>query len=148
QLKRFQARVAVRDAKGGEHLLAQLRDSLLATLPPRLSDLRESLMAQHVTLADLPRPLVQRWLSADGKYRVEAWPREILDGIAPMQRFLNAVRSVAPQAVGPPLVIIESGEAVVDAFQRAFVYSFVAITLLLLVILRKPFDVALAMLPL
>jgi predicted RND superfamily exporter protein len=129
-------------------LLAQLRETLLGTLPLQLRDLRETLKAGPVTRSDLPRPLVRRWLSPEGHYRVEAWPREILDRVEPMRRFLNAVRSVAPQAVGPPLVILESARAIVDAFQRAFVYSFIAITFLLLAILRKPFDVLLAMLPL
>jgi hopanoid biosynthesis associated RND transporter like protein HpnN len=148
QLQRFQATLASRDPSGRQHLLGQLRETLLGTLPLRLRELRDALQAQPVTLADLPRPLVRRWLSPEGLYRVEAWPKEILDRVEPMQRFVNAVRSVAPQAVGPPIVILESARAVVDAFQRAFVYSFVAITLLLLVILRKPFDVLLAMLPL
>ncbi len=148
QLQRFQTTLTSRDLQGRQRLLAQLRETLLGMLPLRLRDLRESLKAGPVALSDLPRPLVRRWLSPEGHYRVEAWPREILDSVEPMQRFMNAVRSVAPQAVGPPLVILESARAIVDAFQRAFVYSFIAITLLLLAILRKPFDVLLAMLPL
>jgi hypothetical protein len=146
QLQHFQT--TLRDPQRREGQLSRLRETLLGTLPIRLADLREALKAKAVTQADLPQPLIRRWLSADGHYRVEVWPKEILDGVEPMQRFLNAVRGVAPQAVGPPLVILESARAVVDAFQRAFLYSFVAITLLLLALLRKPFDVLLAMLPL
>jgi len=148
QLQRFQATLAAQDPAAREQLLQRLRETLLGTLPLRLRDLREALQAHTVTVADLPRPLVQRWLSRDGDYRVEAWPTQVLEGVEAMRRFMDAVRSVAPQAVGPPLVILESADVVVDAFQRAFVFSFVAITLLLLAILRKPFDVFLAMLPL
>jgi predicted RND superfamily exporter protein len=129
-------------------LLETLRQTLLGTLPVQLRNLRDSLSASPVSLADVPSALVRRWKSPDGLYRVEAWPREVLDQVEPMRRFLNAVRGIAPQAVGPPLVILESADAVVDAFERAFVYSLLAITLLLLIILRKPFDVLLAMLPL
>ena len=101
-----------------------------------------------VSVDDLPAPLVSRWRSPEGHYRVEAAPREVLIGIPPMQRFLNEVRSVAPQAVGPPLVILESANAVVSAFRRAFAFSAIAIVLLLIVLLRRPADVLLAIVPL
>jgi predicted RND superfamily exporter protein len=50
--------------------------------------------------------------------------------------------------VGPALISLESGHAVVSAFRIAFLYSFVAISILLLLLLRNVVDALLALLPL
>ena len=55
---------------------------------------------------------------------------------------------MAPAAAGGPVGMIEAGHAVVEAFRQAFVYSLVAITLLLLILLRSVRDTALVLLPL
>jgi predicted RND superfamily exporter protein len=46
------------------------------------------------------------------------------------------------------VISLESGRAVVAAFRTAFVYSFIAISILLLVLLRNVADALLALLPL
>ncbi|HWK49373.1 MAG TPA: MMPL family transporter, partial [Steroidobacter sp.] len=110
--------------------------------------LTDSLQAGPVALADLPRSLFVRWVSGNGIYRVEIWPREVLDRTGRMQQFVDQVLEVAPNAVGPALISLESGHAVVSAFRVAFLYSFVAISILLLVLLRNVVDALLALLPL
>jgi hopanoid biosynthesis associated RND transporter like protein HpnN len=136
------------DAAAHDALLARLRQALLGTLPQHIDDLRESLAAQPVTEKDLPPALVERWKSADGTYRIEVWPKEVLDNTPAMERFVAAVRSVAPDAAGGPVGYLESGRAVVHAFRLAFLYSFVAITLLLIVLLRSIADTLLVLIPL
>lgn len=101
-----------------------------------------------MTEKDLPPALVERWKSADGTYRIEVWPKEVLDNTAAMERFVAQVRTVAPDAAGGPVGYIESGQAVVHAFRLAFLYSFVAITLLLIVLLRSFADTLLVLIPL
>lgn len=148
ELQRFQVQMNAAGEVGGERLLQSLRESVLGTLPARLDALTESLQAEPVSLADLPRSLVSRWISDNGMHRVEIWPRELLDNTERMQRFVDQVREVAPNAVGPALISLESGHAVVSAFRTAFLYSLVAISILLLVLLRNVVDALLALLPL
>jgi hopanoid biosynthesis associated RND transporter like protein HpnN len=136
------------DSAAHEQLLGRLRQDLLSALPPQIDTLREALQAAAVTEQDLPTTIVRRWKSADGQYRIEIWPREVLDGPAPMERFVAQVRSVAPQASGGAIGYIESGHAVVDAFRQAFLYSFIAITILLLLMLRSFADMLLVLIPL
>ncbi|MDI3260676.1 MAG: MMPL family transporter [Sinobacteraceae bacterium] len=136
------------DAAAHDALLARLRQALLGTLPQHIDALREALAAQPVTEKDLPPALVERWKSADGTYRIEVWPKEVLDNTAAMERFVAQVRTVAPDAAGGPVGYIESGQAVVHAFRLAFLYSFVAITLLLIVLLRSFADTLLVLIPL
>lgn len=128
--------------------IALLRGNLLAALPPQIAQLRELLSAGPVTEADLPEWLRSRWRAKDGRPRVEVWPKEVLDDNAATARFVSDVRTVAPTVSGGPLGMIEAGQAVVEAFRQAFLYSLVAISLLLLVLLRSLRDTALVLVPL
>jgi len=147
-LDAFAAEHTKRDDAGKAALLAQLRANLLGTLPARLAGLKEALKASAVGEADLPPSLVDRWKSRDGLFRVEAAPNEILDNPDAAHRFIDAVRSVSPTAIGAPLAQDEAGKAVVLAFQKAFAFSFAVITLLLLVLMRSIIDTLLVLVPL
>jgi predicted RND superfamily exporter protein len=67
---------------------------------------------------------------------------------APLRRFVTAVRSVAPEATGKPIFIIEAAATVVNAFFQAGALSVVSIALILFVALRRWIDVALTLVPL
>jgi hopanoid biosynthesis associated RND transporter like protein HpnN len=136
------------DSAAHEQLLGRLRNGLLSALPPQIDRLRDALQAAHVSERDLPDPISRRWKSADGEYRIEVQPREVLDGPGPMERFVNQVRTAAPNVSGGAVGYIESGHAVVGAFRQAFVYSFIAITILLLLMLRSFADTLLVLIPL
>jgi len=136
------------DSATHEQLLGRLRQGLLSALPPQIEGLRDALQAAPVTEQDLPAQITRRWKSADGQYRIEIWPKEVLDGPGPMERFVSQVRGAAPNATGGAIGYIESGHAVVGAFRQAFVYSFIAITILLLVLLRSFADMLLVLIPL
>ena len=60
----------------------------------------------------------------------------------------TAVRSVAPEAAGTPVFMIEAAATVVKAFLQAGVLSVLAIALILFVALRRWIDVALTLVPL
>jgi len=117
-------------------------------LSARLQALNASLAADLVTKEDLPEDLVEHWVAEDGRYRVTVFPRENLNDDAALRRFVAAVRTVAPDAVGFPVIYLEAGDAVVRAFQQAFLLSLIAITVLLLFLLRPKSDLLLVLLPL
>lgn len=128
--------------------IALLRGNLLDGLAPQVTQLRNLLLAKVVTAEDLPPWLRARWLAEDGRQRVEISPRAVLDDNEATRAFVRAVRHVEPRVSGPPVGMIEAGEAVVQSFQQAFLYSAGAISLLLLVLLRSFRDTLLVMLPL
>ncbi len=148
QLDRFDTALKNADDAGKTALLARLRENLLGTLPARLASLKDALKAQAVGEKDLPAALVERWKTADGRYRVEIAPKEVLDNEQATQRFIDQVLPLAPGAIGPPLSQNEAGRAVVRAFQQAFLSSFIVISLLLLVLLRSVIDALLVLVPL
>jgi hopanoid biosynthesis associated RND transporter like protein HpnN len=128
--------------------LVELETRLLVNLPGRLDMLRQSLEAEPVGVGDLPESLRQRSVTADGRARLEVFPRENLqDGMA-LRRFVEAVRTLAPNATGAPVIILEAGRAVVAAFRDAAIIAVVCISLLLVLLLRSRRDVLLVFAPL
>ncbi|HEX3405649.1 MAG TPA: hypothetical protein VHS81_00295, partial [Caulobacteraceae bacterium] len=100
-----------------------------------------------VTLATLPPDIVRDWMTADGRYRVSIAPSGDANQNAVLVRFIDAVHRIAPDATGDPIDIREGGRTVVAAFVEAGVLSFVAITALLFLALRRARDVAITMAP-
>ncbi len=147
QLRRFLDGLKALDPTAQSQRVTQLREALLGALPAQVRTLQEALEPQEITEAALPPQIVKRW-SNEGVYRVEAWPKEVLDNPPAMERFIEQVRTVAPAAAGPPVGMVEAGQAVVKAFRYAFISSFIAITLLLLVLLRSLIDTIFVLIPL
>jgi predicted RND superfamily exporter protein len=112
-----------------------------------LERLRAMLQAGPVTVETLPRDIVSDWIASDGRARIQVFPPPGLDTDDGLWRFARAVQAVAPDATGVPISIHAAGDAVVASFLEAGVYSFVAITLILLAALRHVRDVLLTMIP-
>ena len=128
--------------------VAKLEESLLATLPEQLATLERALKPDKVTLAALPRAVVDRMVAADGRLRVEIAPAKDLSDQDALAEFVESVRTVTPKVAGGAVGVYEGKRAVVAAFQEAFAMAVVAIALLLLVIWRALGDMVLVMIPL
>lgn len=128
--------------------LPALRAVLLSGLHGQISGLRDALHAAPVTLASLPESLRRDWVAADGRARVEIYPKGDARDNAVLRQFVAAVRAVAPNVGGPPVAIQESANTVVSAFQAAGLSALAAISVILLLVLRQAWHVFLVMLPL
>ncbi len=138
------------DHPGAAALLQRLEASLLDTMPENLDRLEKALGAQAFTADDLPAALVARWRSPGpgARWRVEAFPARDLDDIDALRSFVQSAQSIAPEATGAPVMIVESGYAIVRAFFEALALSAGACTLVLLLLLRRPGAVLLVLSPL
>jgi predicted RND superfamily exporter protein len=95
----------------------------------------------------LPPELQRDWLSADGQARLSVIPKGDSNNDQVLSHFIDAVTRLIPDASGTPISIRQGGRAVVRAFTEAGTLSFIAITVLLLVVLRRVRDVAITMAP-
>ena len=129
-------------------LLQLTEEDLLLTLPTALQSLRTATEAAPFEQRDLPTSLSSRWHSQSGEYRVAIYPAEDINGNQALRRFVRAVQKVAPQATGAPMVSLEAGEAVVEAFVQAFTLALAGIMVALWVLLRSIAYVLLVLAPL
>ena len=128
--------------------LAQLEHALLASLPGRLDALNASLNADYISLDNLPAQLKRLWLSADGRRRIEIYPKQNMQDDTALREFVRAIQSVSPGVTGAPVMNLEASDAVATAFRQAFLYAFIAITLMLYILLARKKDVFLVLIPL
>lgn len=131
-----------------KNLLHAVEEDLLATLPIALQNLRSATEAAPFDEPGLPESLSLRWHSQSGEYRLAIYPAEDLNDNEALRRFVHAVQRVAPNATGAPMVSLEAGEAVVQAFVQAFLLALAGITLALIIVLRSVKYTLLVLVPL
>jgi hopanoid biosynthesis associated RND transporter like protein HpnN len=134
--------------KAGPAARARAIKALVPGLKTMLGQVSQSLQAAPVTAATMPRELREDWVAPDGTARIQVFPRTTGDDPAALSAFSDQILSVAPQATGAPISIRESGKTIVGAFLEAGILSFIAITVLLALALRRLFDVTMTLLPL
>ncbi len=135
-------------ASGTPQLRTRASTSLVPGLKTMLTQMSASLQANEVTITAMPPDMVQDWIAADGTARVQVFPKDTSGTNAAMARFSKAVLQVVPTATGAPISIRQSGTTIVNAFIEAGVLSFLVITILLIVVLRRYRDVLLTIIPL
>jgi len=128
--------------------IEKIQTTLLGTLPNAMNELLVSLNAREVTLDDLPADTKERWLSKEGMYRIQIFPKKDLNDLNNLQQFITDVQSVAPETTDLPVIYWESMKEVVGAFQKAITIALITIALLLYAIRRNFTDTLLVMTPL
>lgn len=128
--------------------LLDLDRALTASFPARLAELRDSMRARRVKLGDLPKVLRDQRIAADGRARVEIFPKTDLTNGSDLRAFVGQIRAVAPNVTDAPVSILDGGRVVVAAFYQATGTALLAIILVLFLLLRRKWDVALVLAPL
>jgi len=132
-------------AEAPDEVLLQANQALSQFLPRTFEQLQDSLSAQHITLQSLPEQLKRDWFTADGRVRIQVTPGAAAQNTEGLRQFVQAVLSVAPQAVGPALDTVRSADTILQAFEQAAVYAMLAIAAVLLAALRRGLDTGLVM---
>jgi hopanoid biosynthesis associated RND transporter like protein HpnN len=136
------------DSPDSTREIEALQSSMLGTLPEQLRVLDAALSAGHVTLEKLPDAILERMITADGRVRIQIFPRDDLNDNAALAAFVDGVKAATPEVAGSASEILESGRSVVRALTQAMLSAFVAITLFLLILWRRIDDTALVLIPL
>lgn len=132
----------------GQQLLAHIEQDLLVLLPATLTRLQTALTATEVDVDSLPESLHSRWLSPSGEYLVVAYPASNIDDNEALRKFVRSVQRHAPQVSSTPVILLEAGEAVVEAFMHAFTLALIGILVALWWLLRNALSVLLVLIPL
>jgi hopanoid biosynthesis associated RND transporter like protein HpnN len=132
---------------GADEKLQHIEANLTGSALKQLDRLRLALEADYYEFEDLPEQLRSRLVSPEGISRISIFPAEDITEVEPLQRFVDAVQPIAPNATGRPVIETGVGEIVVRSFIQAGIYAFVLITLLLYAVLRNVHDTALVLAP-
>jgi hopanoid biosynthesis associated RND transporter like protein HpnN len=110
--------------------------------------LRTSLQPERISRETLPADIARDWVAPNGHARVEILPMGDPDNTETVRTFVKAVLALEPDASGPAVELFEAGNTVVRAFVEAGVFALAAISVLLLITLRRIGDVLLTLVPL
>jgi hopanoid biosynthesis associated RND transporter like protein HpnN len=144
-------RTFLRDAAGDGRAagaLDRLQTNIIGSLPEQLGELSRLLSPGRVTAADLPADLTRRMLAADGRARIEVFPREEVSESAALLRFVDTVRERAPDAAGTAVWLVEWGRVTWEAMLWALLGGMVCMVLFLVLLWRRVWDSILAFFPL
>jgi predicted RND superfamily exporter protein len=92
--------------------------------------------------------LRERYVGATGKFLVEAYAKDDVWEIAPLERFVSRIRSVDPNATGKPFGTLEGLQSMQQGFIRAGLYALAVIVLVLAVDFRSVKLTLIALIPL
>jgi hopanoid biosynthesis associated RND transporter like protein HpnN len=143
----LRARLAAASTAERDALLTRLDAALTAGLPRELARLRAALGAREFERADLPPALAGRWLASGGRELVEIAPVDDISDNAAARRFIGAVHAIVPTATGLPVVYQEASATVVAAFERALLYAFIMVSVIIWLVLRDVRDTLLVLVP-
>ncbi len=146
-VQRFLAASSTHSADEQRRGLLELESGLLTTLPRQLQRLAAGLTAGPFTRQDLPDELTSRWLAADGTELIEIAPAQDISDDVAAEQFVETVRATVTTATGLPVVYQEGGRTVVRAFQLAFAYALVMVSIILWVFLRRLTESVLVIVP-
>lgn len=132
--------------------VGEIEAPFFAALRQNIQTLRADCAPPPVTAGSLPEALRPRYVgkAADGRelHALYIYPAKDVWQHDVAGEFNAAVLAVDPAATGVTVQIYESGNMIVRGFAASVVYAFIAIVLLLLLDLRRPAAVVVAILPL
>lgn len=131
-----------------EQLLLAVNNDLLSLLPGAIKRLQLALAAQPFAQSALPASVTELWQGNDGVYRIAVYPSENINDNDALRRFVRAVQQITPNATGVPVISLEAGEAVVDAFIHAFSLALIGVILTIWIMLRSATSTLLVLIPL
>lgn len=125
----------------------ELEVDLFGGLLPSLQVFMDKLDVERITEDTLGPGLRSRYLSAEGKYRLDIIPRGSINNDLSMRRFVSVVKAVAPNATGAPVEIVGGADVVAKAMIQATLVAALLIAIVLFGALRRVGDVLLVLLP-
>jgi predicted RND superfamily exporter protein len=106
------------------------------------------LTAKPPTLADLPQPVRQRFISPEGTYLLRVFPSEDTWNFGPLKKFVHSLWSVDPNTVGDPVLLYSFTLGFRNSILWAAGLALLAITVMLVLLFRSLKMAMLALIPL
>lgn len=114
-------------------LLGEFQYRLAYSLLAEFQALAAASDPEPVTTKDLPPELLARYVSPQGQWLLQVFPKDQVWDMEPLERFVKDVRSVDPEVTGTPLQNFEAALQIKESYEVCAIYSLVVILLVLLI---------------
>jgi hopanoid biosynthesis associated RND transporter like protein HpnN len=132
----------------GAKRLQRFDQRLAEDLAENLHRLREVSTPTPITLGDLPDGLRERYVGRNGAWLLRVFARDDLWDFEPLKHFTTKIQEVDPQATGKPFGTVQGLAAMKNGLERAGLYAFAVIVLVLWLDFRGLRNTLLALTPL
>ncbi|WP_375205727.1 MMPL family transporter [Hyphococcus sp.] len=125
-----------------------MQQNVFAFWPQLVAQLRDGMNADYVELESLPAALRERYLSEDGKWRVDILPSADVRDYRALETFVAEVESAIPDLAGGAYQAQKAGQTISSAMLQATGIAFAAIAIFLWLLVRRFRTVVLMLFPL
>src|SRR5207247_415696 len=131
-----------------ESALTYLQTQIYNDFVRNFQRLQANLSPRPIGLKDIPPELRRKFTSEQGRFllhiqpAVDIWDRE------GALRFVTELRSVDPEVTGTPIITFEAIRFMERSYQDGTVYAIVLVSFVTALMLRRPREILLALLPL
>jgi predicted RND superfamily exporter protein len=128
--------------------LAQAQATLREDFAGKLKKLQDNLHPRPVALKQLPPALTRKFVGASGQLlmliypAIDTWERE------GAREFVRQLRTVDPGVTGSPVISYEASRLMETAYFQGTLYAALLVSILGAIMLRRPSDTVLALVPL
>ncbi len=133
KLTLIEQRLAAMSMMAQVALLTEFQERMTGDLLMRLQGLKSVSDSESVGVKDLPSALVSRFVSKQGKWLLQIYPKEEIWDIEPLKKFIDEVRSVDPDVTGIPLQNYEASRQIRSSYETVAMYALLASYLVLLI---------------
>jgi len=136
------------DPDVSESALTYLQTQIYNDFVRNFQRLQANLSPRPIGLKDIPPELRRKFTSEQGRFllhiqpAVDIWDRE------GALRFVTELRSVDPEVTGTPIITFEAIRFMERSYQQGTVYAIVLVSFVTALMLRRPREILLALLPL
>ena len=138
-----------RQTKGDNpEAVQQLETNLFSGLPALLQQVNQLAAVERVTVETLDESVRERYVTQDGRWRLEISPSGDMRDAGKLYEFVDAVKSVSNSAIGAAVNVAGSARAVAESMVLATLAALALVVLIVWPAMRNVRDVALVLAPL
>jgi uncharacterized protein len=127
--------------------LGEMQLHLRADFARTIADLKESAKARPITLESLPAAIRSQFVGKTGLLLMQIHPKvNIWERDGAMQ-FVEELRSIDPEVTGTPVITYEALQLMEKAYRYGTLYAILLLALLAALMLRRPPETMLALVP-
>ncbi len=127
--------------------LAEFQRALFADIRQTFQTLQNQDDRDRLQAVDLPPALRNRFVGVTGKYLLQVYPRYDVWQRENQEKFIADLRTIDPNVTGTPVQLYEYTTLLKTSYERAAVYSLIAIAILVFIHFRSLAAVILSLLP-